>query len=77
MNQQSLLDNIFQDSNSEKDNTQIVQVLLYYSEEEAKEFKRICKEGIKREFPKEYFEKGNVSDFIIKILRKYHEQNKS
>ena len=57
------------------DNTEIVQVLLYYEKAEAKDFKQLCKAGMKIEFPNEYIEKGNISDFLLKVLKKYYGEN--
>jgi hypothetical protein len=54
------------------DRTEITQVLLYYESEEAKEFKRLCKIGIQKEFPGTFIEKGNISDFLLKVLKKYY-----
>lgn len=59
--------------NSPPDNTEIVQVILYFSQEETKEFKKLCKELMKREWPGEYIDKGNLSDLLLKILKKQHE----
>jgi hypothetical protein len=55
---------------SPKDDTEIVsQALLYYSKEEIAEFKSLCKIGIKKMYGDEAIANGNVSDFILKLLR--------
>lgn len=61
---------------SPKDDTEIIQVLLYYSKEESEEFKKLCKAGIKEEFGIEAATKGNVSDFILNTLKDRYGKNK-
>jgi hypothetical protein len=51
------------------DNTEITTTLLYFSAEELKEFKALCKKGIRFEFKDEYQTKGNLSDLLLIILR--------
>jgi hypothetical protein len=55
--------------NSPIDNTEITTTLLYFSTEELKEFKALCKKGIKKEFGLEYQQKGNLSDLLLIILK--------
>ncbi len=55
--------------NSPIDETEITTTLLYFSKDELKEFKKLCKVGIKIEFGKEYQQKGNLSDFLLKTLK--------
>lgn len=63
--------------NSPVDNTEIVsQNLLYYSKQEADEFKALCKTGIVDLFGKDAIAKGNISDFILKLLRKHYGNGK-
>lgn len=50
------------------DNTEITTTLLYFSKEELKQFKQLCKEGMKVEFGDQFQEKGNLSDLLLKIL---------
>jgi len=54
--------------NSPIDNTEITTTLLYFSTEELKEFKKLCKKGIKAEFGNDYQNKGNLSDLLLIIL---------
>lgn len=55
---------------------QITTTILYFSEPELKEFKSLAKKGIMKEFGQEFQQKGNLSDFLLKILReKYGEDN--
>jgi hypothetical protein len=65
---------LFQDEwgvdNSELDNTEITTTILYFSNEELAEFKKLCKVGIKKEFGQEYQQKGNLPDFLLTVLRK-------
>ena len=55
---------------SPTDNTEITTTILYFSKEELAQFKKLCKVGIKKEFSAEYQQKGNLSDFLLKILNK-------
>ena len=55
--------------NSPIDNTEITTTLLYFSVEELKEFKSLCKKAIKKTFGEQYQTKGNVSDLLLIILR--------
>ncbi len=55
------------------DETEITTTILYFSPQELKKFKRLCKVGIKIEFGEEYQQKGNLSDFLLKILKQQYE----
>jgi len=55
-------------NNDPIDNTEITTTILYFSKEELIQFKKLCKEGIKKEFGLEYQQKGNLSDLLLKIL---------
>ena len=55
--------------NSPIDNTEITTTLLYFSTEELKLFKVLCKKGIKQEFGNDYQSKGNLSDLLLIILK--------
>ncbi len=56
--------------NSPIEDVEITTTILYFSRTELKEFKKLCKKGIKQEFGEEYQQKGNLSDLLLKILRK-------
>ena len=56
---------------SPTDETEITTTILYFSKEELKEFKSLCKNGMKFEYGSDVFEKGNLSNFLLKILKKY------
>jgi hypothetical protein len=55
--------------NSPLDDTQITTTLLYFSKEELKEFKKLCKTAMKKEFDIDYQTKGNLSDLLLKVLK--------
>lgn len=58
---------------SEQDDTSITTTILYYSEEELEEFKKLSKTLIKDQLGLEKaIEKGNVSDAILMLLRKHY-----
>jgi len=59
----------FPEGGKEIDETQITTTLLYFSDEELTEFKKLCKVGIKKMFGAEYQQKGNLSDFLLTLLR--------
>jgi hypothetical protein len=50
------------------DNTEITTTMLYFSSDELKLFKKLCKKGIEYEFKDEYQSKGNLSDLLLIIL---------
>jgi hypothetical protein len=52
------------------ENIEITTTILYFDTVELKEFKSLCKKGIKYEFKDEYMEKGNLSDLLLILLRK-------
>ena len=59
--------------NSPIDNTEITTTLLYFSTEELKLFKALCKKGMKLEFGEQYQTKGNLSDLLLIILKARYE----
>lgn len=59
----------FEEDNSPIDNTQITTTILYFSEEELKEFKALCKEGMKLKYGEQAMEKGNISNYLLDLLR--------
>ena len=60
---------------SPTDDTEIKTTLLYFSKEELRIFKKLCKVGIKAEFGEEYQQKGNLTDFLLKILKERYENS--
>lgn len=61
----------YPEDNSAVDDTQITTTLLYFSETELKEFKRLAKQGMKKMFGTEYQFKGNLSDLLLNLLKQY------
>lgn len=57
--------------NSPTDNTEITTTMLYFSTEELKQFKRLCKLAMKQEYGDQVFEKGNLSNLLLLILSRY------
>ena len=57
--------------NSPTDNTEITTTMLYFSAEELKQFKRLCKLAMKQEYGGQVFEKGNLSNLLLLILSRY------
>lgn len=52
----------------EKDETEITSTLLYYSTIELKEFKKLCKKGMKEVF-EDPIKDGNISDLLLILLK--------
>lgn len=48
----------------------ITTTILYMSEAELKEFKKLAKEGIKRLWQQDFQQKGNLTDYILHLMRK-------
>lgn len=68
----------FGEGNQQIDETQITTTLLYFSDEELTEFKKLCKIGIKKMFGEQYQKKGNLSDFLLTLLKQnYGSENNS
>jgi hypothetical protein len=62
--------------NSPLDQTEITTTILYFSKEELKEFKSLCKTAMKLEYPLVFQKEGNLSDLLLKILQeKYGKTN--
>jgi hypothetical protein len=57
--------------NSPQDSTEITTTMLYFSSKELKAFKRLCKLAMKKEYGEQVFEKGNLSDLLLLILKRY------
>ena len=60
-------------STETKEEVNITTTILYMSEQELREFKKLCKEGIKKLFGKEFQSKGNYTDYILHLIRKDNE----
>lgn len=58
-----------------EDRTQITQVLLYFDEPDAVEFKALCKQGMIASG--ENLKEANISDFLLKTLRNLYANAKS
>lgn len=56
--------------NSPLDNTNITSTQLFYSTEENREFKELCKYGMMHMYG-DKFPDANVSDFILALLKFY------
>lgn len=49
---------------------EITTTMLYFSKQELKQFKALCKKGIKKELGEDLQQKGNLSDFLLLILNR-------
>lgn len=65
-----MFDVILEPDNSPIDNTNITTFQLFYSTEEQRIFKELCKKGMMKMYPAVFQEK-NVSDFILQVLKEY------
>ena len=61
-------EDFFQKDESPIEDTQITTTMLYFSQDELKEFKALSKELIKKYYGDNYKD-GNISDLILKIFR--------
>lgn len=57
--------------NSAIDNTNITTLQLFFSTEEHKEFKELCKVGMMKMYPQTYHEK-NINDFLLRLVELYN-----
>lgn len=62
-------------NNAPIEEVNITTTILYMSEQELKQFKKLCKEGIKKEFAQDFQERGNITDLILKVLNKEYGAN--
>lgn len=56
-------------SDSPEDNTQITQILLYYDEPDAREFKRLCKAGMLSRSGTTPLTQANICTFLLTLLK--------
>lgn len=57
------------------DNTNTTTVQLFYSTEEHREFKELCKYGMMKMYPTTFAEE-NMSDFLLQLLRDFKAINR-
>lgn len=68
----------FKKDESPEDTTRIAFTQLFYSEEELKKFKSLCKEGMRSLYPPEKLnDSANISDFLLKHLELHYAKNNS
>jgi hypothetical protein len=56
--------------NSPIERLNVTYIQLYYSDEEMRQFKDMCKRGMMRLWPDTY-QQQNVSDFIFNLVKNY------
>jgi len=71
----SLFDFDYGISNEPIEEIEITTTMLYFSKQELKEFKLLCKTGIKKEYNQDFQQKGNLSDFLLKVLSEKYGQD--
>lgn len=64
----ALFDAQWGEDKSPVDTTDITQVSLFFSQEEAAEFKALAKKAMIAEYGLDYQKIGNLSDLLLKIL---------
>lgn len=67
----------FEKDNSPIENVEITTTILYFSRTELKEFKKKAKKGIERMYGQEYQQKGNLSDYLLTLIRQDYENHNS
>lgn len=70
-----LFDHDYGVGSKEVEQIEITTTILYFSKDELKEFKKLCKNGMRKVYGSEYQTKGNLSDFLLTELRKYEDNN--
>lgn len=70
-------EDFYEKDNSPIEDVEITTTILYISRTELKEFKQKAKKGIERMFGEEYQQKGNLSDYILTLIRQDYENNNS
>jgi hypothetical protein len=60
---------LYGENNEPIESVDITTTILYMSREELKEFKTLCKDGIKEMFGQEFQQRGNLTDFLLTVLR--------
>lgn len=65
----------FEKDNSPIDETRICYTPVYFSDEELKEFRQLCKAGMKTEYKQTELNRANVSDLLLLVLRKNYGTN--
>lgn len=71
----TLFEEEFPEDNSPKEDVRITTTLLYYSEQELKEFKKLCKLAMKQKYGDKAVTEGNISDLLLNDLKeKYGSQ---
>jgi len=76
-NELTLFDADWGEDHSPSDDTEITTTILYFDKKELQEFKRLAKKGIKVEFQEEYQQKGNLSDFLLLVLKRLYDAEES
>jgi hypothetical protein len=61
--------------NSPIEDVEITTTLLYFSKQELKQFKHLCKIGMKKVYGEAAQTKGNLSDYLLLILKQANENN--
>lgn len=61
--------------NSPIEEVEITTTLLYFNKEELKQFKHLCKTGMRKVYGDDAQTKGNLSDYLLLILKQANENN--
>jgi hypothetical protein len=72
-----LFEDDFGQDESPIEDIDITTTILYYSEKELDEFKKLVKAGIKKELGTQAMERGNISDLLLIVLRKNYAETNS
>ena len=77
MAQQELFGNEIPKNNDPIEDVDITTFILYLSTVELKEFRKLAKQGIKKLYGEEFQQKGNVTDYILTLMRKDNDTENS
>lgn len=70
-----LFEDDFGKDESPEDDTEITTTILYFSENELAEFKRNAKQAMRIIYGSEASKKGNISDVLLHVLKKFNDEN--
>tara|TARA_R100000656_G_C3931463_1_gene124911 strand:+ start:274 stop:507 length:234 start_codon:yes stop_codon:yes gene_type:complete len=60
---------------SEIEDVDITTTILYFSKEELKIFKTLCKKGIKKMYGEAHQQRGNLPDYLLTLIKQHNENN--
>ncbi len=75
MSELSLFEQDYGTGNRDKQEVIITSTQLFFEEKELKEFKQLCKIGMREEFGEFVMQRGNYADLVLVLLRRAYANN--